>query len=171
MLNHSGKAQLGDSFGYNDENWRLMATSCSWKLLIKRFPAQRCWDVAKAMTWITSCFSGIIWRCYSQVSLMLRLWVKWYSHRLLPTIAIVILIVYACMGLLNILVWTLCIPKNKDAFSRYSVAELSPTSKQRAGTQKKQTASQGKSLPHIHECLSTTRMHMWNWHDFHNNYG
>lgn len=81
-------------FGYNDEDCRPMAKSCSWKLLTKRFPAQRFWDVAKAMTWFTSCFSGSIWRCYSQVSLMVRLRVKWYSHWLLPIIVVVFLTVH-----------------------------------------------------------------------------
>lgn len=52
--------------------------------------------------------------------------------------------------------------KTRDALSdsRFSVVELSLTSRGRAGTQqKKQGAGQGKFLPGIHECLNTTGMH------------
>lgn len=52
--------------------------------------------------------------------------------------------------------------KNRDAESRFSMGELSLTSKWRAGTQKKQGASQGKFLPGIHKRLNTTGMHKWN---------
>lgn len=39
---------------------------------------------AKAMTWINSCFSGVLWKCYSQVSRILCLEVNQYSRWSIP---------------------------------------------------------------------------------------
>lgn len=72
-INHSGNTAWRQLWTER-WNWPLMATSCS--LLYEK----KHWDVAKAMTRITSCFTGFIWRCYSWVSVILCLHVMWFSH-------------------------------------------------------------------------------------------
>lgn len=80
-------------------------------------------DVAKAMTSITSSFSGVIWRCYSQVSFMLCLPSKVILPSVTTTItAIVILFLSVFKGLLNITV-CLCIAQRIQHRSERTVKQ------------------------------------------------